>query len=117
MSFFLCSVRDVQLRLRNPEEMRGRLNVHFVGEEGIDAGGLTREWYQLLSRVVFDRGALLFTTVGNGDTFQPNPNSKLQTGHLSYFKFVGRVVSGTPSLLPLPLAPSLLPLHASEYSC
>ncbi|KAG6756300.1 hypothetical protein POTOM_039727 [Populus tomentosa] len=36
-------------------------------------------------------GALLFTTVGNNVTFQPNPNSVYQTEHLSYFKFVGRV--------------------------
>ncbi|KAK4751569.1 hypothetical protein SAY87_005051 [Trapa incisa] len=82
-----------QLRMRSKKELKGRLNVHFQGEEGIDAGGLTREWYQLLSRVIFDRGALLFTTVGNNATFQPNPNSVYQTEHLSYFKFVGRVVA------------------------
>ncbi|KAJ7561891.1 hypothetical protein O6H91_03G045900 [Diphasiastrum complanatum] len=82
-----------QLRMRTPEELKGRLTVQFQGEEGIDAGGLTREWYQLLSRVIFDKGALLFTTVGNESTFQPNPNSVYQTEHLSYFKFVGRVVA------------------------
>ncbi|KAL1349596.1 hypothetical protein HN51_026113 [Arachis hypogaea] len=81
-----------QLRMRSTHDLKGRLTVHFQGEEGIDAGGLTREWYQLLSRVIFDRGALLFTTVGNESTFQPNPNSVYQTEHLSYFKFVGRVV-------------------------
>lgn len=81
-----------QLRMRPTQDLRGRLNVQFQGEEGIDAGGLTREWYQLLSRVIFDKGALLFTTVGNNATFQPNPNSDYQTEHLSYFKFVGRVV-------------------------
>ncbi|CAJ1971660.1 unnamed protein product [Sphenostylis stenocarpa] len=81
-----------QLRMRSTQDLKGRLTVHFQGEEGIDAGGLTREWYQLLSRVIFDRGALLFTTVGNESTFQPNPNSVYQTEHLSYFKFVGRVV-------------------------
>ncbi|CAG7861498.1 unnamed protein product [Brassica rapa] len=81
-----------QLRMRSTQELKGRLTVHFQGEEGIDAGGLTREWYQLLSRVIFDKGALLFTTVGNDSTFQPNPNSVYQTEHLSYFKFVGRVV-------------------------
>ncbi|CAH8357182.1 unnamed protein product [Eruca vesicaria subsp. sativa] len=81
-----------QLRMRSMQELKGRLTVHFQGEEGIDAGGLTREWYQLLSRVIFDKGALLFTTVGNDSTFQPNPNSVYQTEHLSYFKFVGRVV-------------------------
>ncbi|KAA8527075.1 hypothetical protein F0562_008696 [Nyssa sinensis] len=82
-----------QLRMRPSLDLKGRLNVHFQGEEGIDAGGLTREWYQLLSRVIFDKGALLFTTVGNNATFQPNPNSVYQTEHLSYFKFVGRVVA------------------------
>ncbi|XWS11367.1 hypothetical protein CRYUN_Cryun38cG0078100 [Craigia yunnanensis] len=82
-----------QLRMRPTQDLKGRLNVHFQGEEGIDAGGLTREWYQLLSRVIFDKGALLFTTVGNNATFQPNPNSVYQTEHLSYFKFVGRVVA------------------------
>ncbi|KAK9112899.1 hypothetical protein Scep_020418 [Stephania cephalantha] len=81
-----------QLRMRATQDLKGRLTVHFQGEEGIDAGGLTREWYQLLSRVIFDKGALLFTTVGNESTFQPNPNSVYQTEHLSYFKFVGRVV-------------------------
>ncbi|CAK9145060.1 unnamed protein product [Ilex paraguariensis] len=80
-----------QLRMRPNQDLKGRLNVHFHGEEGIDAAGLTREWYQLLSRVIFDKGALLFTTVGNNATFQPNPNSVYQTEHLSYFKFVGRV--------------------------
>jgi len=98
-----------QLRMRPTQDLKGRLNVQFQGEEGIDAGGLTREWYQLLSRVIFDKGALLFTTVGNNATFQPNPNSVYQTEHLSYFKFVGRVVCtltirvvciGTQNILP-----------------
>ena len=77
-----------QLRMRSARDLKGCLNVHFQGEEGIDAGGLTREWYQSLSRVIFDKGALLFTTVGNEATFQPNPNSVYQTEHLSYFKFI-----------------------------
>lgn len=33
-----------QLRVRNAEEMRGRLHITFQNEDGIDAGGLTREW-------------------------------------------------------------------------
>ncbi|AQK40066.1 E3 ubiquitin-protein ligase UPL1 [Zea mays] len=81
-----------QLRMRSPQDLKGRLTVQFQGEEGIDAGGLTREWYQSISRVIVDKSALLFTTVGNDLTFQPNPNSVYQTEHLSYFKFVGRVV-------------------------
>ena len=36
-----------QLRMRTPDEMRCKLSVQFQGEEGIDAGGVSREWYQV----------------------------------------------------------------------
>ena len=36
-----------QLRSRSPEEMRLKLSVQFTGEEGIDAGGVSREWFQV----------------------------------------------------------------------
>ena len=32
---------------RSPDEMRMKLSVQFQGEEGIDAGGVSREWYQV----------------------------------------------------------------------
>lgn len=36
-----------KLRSKSPAEMRAKLSVAFVGEEGIDAGGVSREWYQV----------------------------------------------------------------------
>jgi E3 ubiquitin-protein ligase HUWE1 len=81
-----------QLRLRSSEELRGRLQVNFHGEEGVDAGGLTREWYLLLSREIFNPNYALFTAAVDGATFQPNPLSMINTNHLDYFKFVGRVI-------------------------
>ena len=30
--------------------MRMKLSVQFQGEEGIDAGGVSREWYQVTTR-------------------------------------------------------------------
>jgi len=81
-----------QLRMRNAEEMRGRLQVNFHGEEGIDAGGLTREWYLVLSKAICNANYALFTAAADGATFQPNPHSKINPDHLDYFKFVGRVV-------------------------
>ncbi|KAK9785185.1 hypothetical protein WJX73_010540, partial [Symbiochloris irregularis] len=88
-----------QLRLRLPEEMRAKLSVHFQGEEGIDAGGVSREWYQVMAREMFNPNFSLFVpTPEGGTTFQPNPNSVVQndeqrgTNHLDFFKFVGRVV-------------------------
>lgn len=88
-----------QLRMQNPEAFRGKLSVTFSGEEGVDAGGLTREWFQVMSREIFNPAISLFEAVPpDSSTFQPNPNSVIQsdpargTHHLDFFKFVGRVV-------------------------
>lgn len=67
------------------------------GEEGIDAGGVTREWYQVMAREMFNPNLALFVAVPEGgSTFQPNPNSHVQNdrgiSHLDYFRFAGRVV-------------------------
>lgn len=37
-----------------PEEIKKGLRIEFLGEEGIDAGGLRKEWFLLLVREVFD---------------------------------------------------------------
>jgi len=36
------------------EEIKKGLRIEFIGEEGIDAGGLRKEWFLLLVREVFD---------------------------------------------------------------
>ncbi|PLB46704.1 hypothetical protein P170DRAFT_477579 [Aspergillus steynii IBT 23096] len=36
------------------EEIKKGLRIEFVGEEGVDAGGLRKEWFLLLVREVFD---------------------------------------------------------------
>eukprot|EP00793_Prasinoderma_coloniale_P000755 PRCOL_00003905-RA len=82
-----------QLRMRTPAEMRGKLQVQFAGEEGIDAGGLTREWFGCLCKEIFKANYALFSSSSAaGTTFQPNPLSYVNSEHLSYFKFVGRIV-------------------------
>lgn len=83
-----------QLHRKSPDELRGRLTVQFQGEEGIDAGGLTREWFSILSREIFNPAYCLFTPCDeSGQTFQPNPNSHVNPEHLPYFRFVGRLVA------------------------
>lgn len=78
---------------RTPEELRGRMTVQFQGEEGIDAGGLTREWYDILAKEVFNADyALFINTAQDNSTFQPNRFSYYNPNHLDYFKFVGRVI-------------------------
>lgn len=58
----------------------------------MDAGGLTREWYSVLAREIFNPDYALFISSGDMVTFQPNPRSYLEPQHLSYFKFVGRII-------------------------
>jgi hypothetical protein len=81
-----------KLRFCTAEEMRRRLNVTFHGEEGIDAGGLTREWFSLLAKEIFNVNYCLFTATHDNVTFQPNPYSGINPDHLDYFKFVGRII-------------------------
>jgi len=81
-----------QLSLRSAEEMRGRLHITFRNEQGVDAGGLSREFFGILAKEIFNPNYALFTSTEDGCTFQPNPNSSVNPDHLSYFRFVGRIV-------------------------
>jgi len=60
-----------------------RLNIVFDDEEGVDAGGLTREWYSILTREIFRADVALFLCAADGITYQPNPHSSTNPGHLN----------------------------------
>ena len=81
-----------QIAPKSVEELRGKINISFRGEEGVDAGGLTREWLTVLFRQVFDPNLALFRQSADSPTMQPNPLSYVNSEHLNYFKFIGRVV-------------------------
>jgi E3 ubiquitin-protein ligase HUWE1 len=71
----------------------GKLSIRFYDEEGVDAGGVTREWLQILARQMFDPNNALFQPCAADKlTYQPNKNSWVNPEHLSFFKFVGRVI-------------------------
>ena len=56
----------------------------------MDAGGVTREWFQVLSRQMFDPNYVLFTPVSSDrTTFHPNKLSSINDEHLMFFKFIG----------------------------
>lgn len=79
--------------LKTSDALRRKLSISFQGEDGVDAGGLTREWYTVLAREMFNPNYALFTATSDGVTFQPNTNSAVvHTFHLIYFKFVGRII-------------------------
>eukprot|EP01054_Gregarina_sp_Poly1_P003458 Gregarina_sp_Poly_1__3457@NODE_1_length_32023_cov_193_025347_g0_i0_p1_GENE_NODE_1_length_32023_cov_193_025347_g0_i0NODE_1_length_32023_cov_193_025347_g0_i0_p1_ORF_typecomplete_len5828_score1014_55HECT/PF00632_25/2_6e107DUF913/PF06025_12/3_4e26DUF908/PF06012_12/5_3e26UBA/PF00627_31/1_9e06UBA/PF00627_31/1_3e04UBM/PF14377_6/1_4e04UBM/PF14377_6/0_86UBM/PF14377_6/21UBM/PF14377_6/1_5e05UBM/PF14377_6/3e02UBM/PF14377_6/4_6e03DUF3525/PF12039_8/0_24_NODE_1_length_32023_cov_193_025347_g0_i08217565 len=75
------------------KELRGRLIVNFQSEEGVDGGGLTREWYSILSREMFNPDYALFRREGSKSEFNhPNPLSSVNPDHLHFFKFIGMVI-------------------------
>jgi E3 ubiquitin-protein ligase HUWE1 len=82
------------LYFKSGDEMKfGKLSIRFHGEEGVDAGGVTREWFQVLSRQMFDPGYALFIPVSSDrTTFHPNHMSSVNPEHLLFFKFIGRVI-------------------------
>lgn len=89
---FLDSYRA--LFFKSVEEFRkAKLEINFKGESGIDAGGVTREWYQVLSRQMFNPDYALFSAIASDETtFHPNRTSFVNPEHLSFFKFIGRII-------------------------
>ncbi|KAJ9234890.1 hypothetical protein DTO169E5_6357 [Paecilomyces variotii] len=89
---FLDSFKS--LYFKTADEMKyGKLSVRFHGEEGVDAGGVTREWFQVLARGMFNPNYALFIPVASDrTTFHPNRLSGVNSEHLMFFKFIGRII-------------------------
>ncbi|KAI8052802.1 E3 ubiquitin-protein ligase RSP5 [Syncephalis plumigaleata] len=74
-------------------DLRRRLMIKFEGEDGLDYGGLSREFFFLLSHEMFNPFYGLFEYSAHDNyTLQINPHSGVNPEHLNYFKFIGRVV-------------------------
>ena len=76
------------------QDLRRRLYVVFRGEEGLDYGGPAREWFFLLSHQMLNPMYCLFEYAGSSNyTLQINPASGVNPEHLTYFRFVGRIIA------------------------
>jgi hypothetical protein len=83
-----------EIMKRKPSELRKRLNVCFVGEGGIDYGGLAREWFYMISHEVFQPSYSLFEYTHSDDyKLVISPSSAADSDQLLYFQFVGRVLA------------------------
>ncbi|CAI6265665.1 unnamed protein product [Periconia digitata] len=89
---FLDSFKS--LYFKTADEMKyGKLSIRFHGEEGVDAGGVTREWFQVIARQMFNPDYALFIPVASDrTTFHPNRLSGVNPEHLMFFKFIGRII-------------------------
>jgi E3 ubiquitin-protein ligase NEDD4 len=79
----------------SPADFRKIWRFEFIGEDGIDAGGLAREWFHLVTMAIFDadRGLWLTSLGANQTQMHINASSALSCpeDHLIYFRFLGRV--------------------------
>ncbi|XP_061172830.1 apoptosis-resistant E3 ubiquitin protein ligase 1-like [Saccostrea echinata] len=68
--------------------------ITFTGEQGLDWGGLRREWFELLCRELFDPANSDFFHRFTSDTQGlVHPNGKRSvTSKLKYFEFAGKIV-------------------------
>nr|POE65975.1 e3 ubiquitin-protein ligase tom1-like [Quercus suber] len=82
------------LYYRSGDEIKhGKLNIRFSGEEGVDAGGVSREWFAAMARQMFNADYALFNPVASDrTTFHPNTLSFVNDEHLLFFKFIGRII-------------------------
>uniref|UniRef100_A0A673KKB5 E3 ubiquitin-protein ligase n=1 Tax=Sinocyclocheilus rhinocerous TaxID=307959 RepID=A0A673KKB5_9TELE len=82
-----------QIMKMRPKDLKKRLMVKFRGEEGLDYGGVAREWLYLLCHEMLNPYYGLFQySTDNIYTLQINPDSSINPDHLSYFHFVGRIM-------------------------
>ncbi|CAH1098639.1 unnamed protein product [Psylliodes chrysocephalus] len=67
--------------------------VNFQGEQGIDWGGLRREWFELICEQLFDAKNSLFASFHEGQQSLVHPNPA-RNAHLKlkHYEFAGKVV-------------------------
>lgn len=76
----------------NPRKLIGSIRVHFEGESGYDIGGLTSEWFSMVTKEIFDPKYGLFISNEN-NCYHPNQLSYFNSNHIDYFKLAGKIVA------------------------
>ena len=51
---YLKLFNNLKLTLKNKQDLKKQLKIQFVGEEGVDEGGVQKEFFQLLVREIMD---------------------------------------------------------------
>ncbi|KAF0695555.1 Aste57867_13595 [Aphanomyces stellatus] len=79
-----------QLLWASIEQLHQSLRIKFLNEPGVDAGGLEREWFTLMTEEIFDERTGLFTAcLDNAYMIRPT-SADASEDHLMYFHAIGR---------------------------
>ncbi|KYQ92994.1 putative E3 ubiquitin-protein ligase [Tieghemostelium lacteum] len=74
------------------QQLVQNISIKFIGEEGVDMGGLKKEWFSLVFKQLFDPLYGLFV-LNTNYSLSISPTSHLQPDHLAYFLFGGKMVA------------------------
>jgi len=59
----------------NEQDLKKPLKVHFIGEEGVDEGGVQKEFFQLIIKQLFDPAFSMFNYDEEFNYYWINPNT------------------------------------------
>ena len=79
-----------QLKDFSEDDWKCHFQIHFIGEQGLDFGGLRRDWFISVSKALFNTDLSLFS-ISENMTIQPSIQS--YANHLQLFKFAGYLVA------------------------
>ncbi|KAF0992084.1 hypothetical protein HZS_1493, partial [Henneguya salminicola] len=76
------------------QNLHRRITIKFNNEEGLDFGGLSREWLYNVSHEILNPNYCLFMSLGSSSNyvFEINPLSNTVQNYKNYFIFVGRLI-------------------------
>ncbi|KDO31194.1 hypothetical protein SPRG_03812 [Saprolegnia parasitica CBS 223.65] len=80
-----------QLLWATPDQLHQSMRIKFMNEPGVDAGGLEREWFTLMTQEIFDESTGLFSScMGHNAYMIRATSSEASEDHLMYFQAIGR---------------------------
>ena len=110
----------------SPQQLRLPLKVQFIGEDGIDQGGVTKEFFQVLCRDIFSPLFGMFTLGTESRVLWFNPAAALDTETTNMFTIVGKLVGlavynnlpGIPAPFPIAIFRRLRhePMHLEDLA-
>lgn len=76
------------ISMENPNDLKKQLVVEFEGEQGIDEGGVSKEFFQLVIEEIFNPDYAMFTTQTESQTVWFNPTSFESTAQFTLIGIV-----------------------------
>lgn len=76
------------IAMQNPVDLKKQLVVEFEGEQGIDEGGVSKEFFQLVVEEIFNPDYAMFTFQSDSNTVWFNPTSFESDGQFTLIGIV-----------------------------